>query len=100
MGDALAVGAILTLVYGWAAVWPISRWALHLRGKRYRVLGWIFAVAVVLSTVAHLYAWYAFASANRDAWMASIFAQLVGWGAWIATAIAAVVLWSNHETAG
>lgn len=99
MGNVIAAGAMSMLIYGWALIWPVSRWGLHRRGKRYRVLGWIFAVAVVLSAVAHVYVWHAYASANRDAWMAWMLPQLVGWAAWISSIIATVVLWSRDGSA-
>ena len=97
--DALVVVAIWLAVYGWAFVWPVARWGLHLKSKRYNVLAWIFAVAVTVSAISHVYIWYLYASGNRDWWMATMLPQLIGIGAWIATVVAAIILWAGHESA-
>jgi len=95
--DALVLVLLNSMLYGWALIWPISRWGFRLKEKRYNVLGWIFAVALVLMAASHVYIWDLYASGNRDAFMAWAIPQFVGLGAWVASVVALIMLWANNR---
>ena len=92
--EILANIGIAIWYYGWAIIWPLSRWGLRWSERECRVLFWIFVVAIVLEAESFIYL-----SANRDSLVAWMFPQTVATIAWFASLLTLlnVALTPSHK---
>jgi len=83
--EILANIGIAIWLYGWAIIWPLSRWGLRRSQRECRVLFWIFVIAIGLEAASFIYLWSLYHSGNRDWFMAWMFPQAVATIAWFAS---------------